>query len=168
MSKIKLDDRVENAISAFFETEPDHSRFELTYTGSDAALVADDTTFAEKAGKWTGILREVFLFGPGAFFLFYLTLAVIYFYPQVGIAPSQVFMVLVAGFMTYAGAGNIKKIKNLAVPGTVIAMAAAVAIISLFVPGKEEANVYFWYSIYLFPNVLIAGKLVQGWVSDKK
>jgi hypothetical protein len=168
MSKIKLDDRVENAISAFFESQPDHSRFELTYTGSDAALIADDTTFSEKAGKWTGILREIFLFGPGAFFLFYMTLTVIDLYPEAGITFGEVFWVLASAFLIYAGTGSIQKPKNLAVPATVITMAVAVALISSLFPSKEQSNIYYGYSIYLFPNVLIAGKLMQGWVSDKK
>jgi len=167
MSRIKLDDRIENAMNAFFETEPDRSQFALTYTGDATALVADETTFTEKADKWTGILREVLLFGPGAFFLFYMTLTVIYLYPEAGIT-LRLFLVLAAVFVTYAGSGSIRKLRNLAVPGTVIIMAAAVAVISSLFPAKEQANVYFWYSIYLFPNVLIAGKLVQGWVADKK
>ena len=77
-------------------------------------------------------------------------------------------MIACPAFLTHAGCGNIKKIKNLAVPATVIIMAAAVAVISSLFPGKEQSDIYFWYSIYLFPNVLIAAKLMQGWVSDKK
>lgn len=168
MSKIKLDDRIESAMNAFFETEPDRSQFALTYTGNDTALVADKATFAEKADKWIGILREIFMFGPGTFILFYMTLTVIFFYPTVGIS-FQGFMTFFFGlFLTYAGSGSIKNIKNLAVPATVIAMAVAVVLFSSLFVGKEKSDLYFWYSIYLLPNVLIAAKLVQGWVSDKK
>lgn len=169
MSRIKLDDRIENAMNAFFETEPDRSQFAMNYTGhADAALVADERTFTEKADKWTGILREVLLFGPGIFLLFYATLAVIFFYPTLGVTFQSVVMILVPAFLTYAGSGSIKKIKNLAIPATVIAMAAGVAFLASLFPTKEQPNMYFWYSIYLFPNALIAGKLVQSWVSDKK
>jgi len=168
MSRIKLDDRIENAMNAFFETEPDGSHFALTYTGDATALVADETTFAEKADKWTRISREVLLFGPGTFLLFYATLAVIFFYPAFGVSFQSLLMILVPAFLTYAGVGSLMKIKNLAVPATVIVMAAGVAFIASLFPTKEQPNMYFWYSIYLFPNALIAGKLVQGWVSAKK
>lgn len=167
MNKIKIDERIENAMNAFFETEPDRSQFAMTYTG-ETAVAADQIPFTEKAAKWSGILREIFMFGPGTFALFYMTLTVIFFYPTVGISFQGFFMFISAAFLTYAGSGSIKKLKNLAVPGTVIAIALAVVIISSFFPGKELADIYFWYSIYLFPNVLIAAKLVQIWLSDKK
>ena len=168
MSKIKLDDRIENAVNAFFETEPDRSHFALTYTGQETALAAEKIAFSERADKWIRVLRELFLFGPGTFFLFYATLAVIYFYPKLGFTFQSVLMILVPAFLTYAGLGNLKKIKNLAIPATVIAMAAGVAFLASLFPTNEQPNMYFWYSIYLFPNALIAGKLVQSWVSDKK
>ena len=165
MGKIKLDDRIENAVNAFFEAEPDRWNFPLIYTGYEARMVADESTFFEKAEKWTGVLRELFMFGPGTFCLFYMTLMVIYFYPTIGISFQGLFMTVSAAFLTYAGSGSIKEKKNLAVPGTVIAMAAAVAFVSSLFPASD---IYFWYSIYLFPIVLVAAKLVQGWVSGEK
>ena len=164
MSKIKYDDRIENALNAFFETEPDRRQFALTYTGNDTALVADHETPAEKADKWSGILREIFMFGPGTFALFYMTLTAVFFYPSVGPSLTSYFLAI---FLTFAGSGSITKIKNLVVPGMVIALALAVVFISSFFPGRERADRYFWDSIYLFPVVLISTKLVQGWVSDK-
>ena len=89
----------------------------------------------------------------------------IFFYPTVGV---NYYGFLFAIFLTYAGSGSMKNIKNLAVPATVIALAVAIVSISKLFPGKEIADPYFWYSIYLFPNVLIAAKLVQGLVADKK
>ncbi len=76
-------------------------------------------------------------------------------------------MYLFAVFLTYAGAGNISRLKNLAVPGAVIAVALLVVLFSAVFPGREASDVYFWDSIYLFPIVLVLAKLVQGWVSDK-
>ena len=168
MSKIKFDDRIENAVNAFFDVEPDRSLVAMTYTGYDAALVADETTFAEKADKWTGILREIFMFGPGTFFLFYLTLTIAFFYPTLGISFQGGLMYCFSGFLIYAGSGSINKIKNLAVPATVIVLALAVVFFSSFIAGRELSDLYFWDSIYIFPMVLIVAKLVQMWVSDKK
>ena len=84
MNKIKIDERIDNAVNAFFETEPNRSHFELTYTGGESALAADNATFTEKADKWSRILREVFMFGPGTFSLFYLTLMMVFFIRQSG------------------------------------------------------------------------------------
>ena len=164
MKKIKVDERIEKAINAFFETEPDRSHFELTYTGGKTALVADERTFTEKADQWSGILRELFMFGPGTFVLFYMTLTSVFYYPSVGNSLPKYLMAI---FVTYAGSGSIKEFKNLVVPGTVIALALAVAFFSSLVLGRALADRYFWDSIYLLPVVLVVAKLVQGWVADK-
>lgn len=164
MNKIKIDDRIENAMNAFFETPPDRSHFELTYTGHGAALAADEPAFTEKADKWLRVLREVFMFGPGTFSLFYYTLTMVFNYPSVG---PRFYWYFLAIFLTYAGSGSIRNIKNLAVPATVIGLALAVVFLSALFLGRELASFYFWDSIYLFPAILIAAKLVQGWVADK-
>lgn len=57
MNKTKLDDRIENALNAFFETPPDTSKFVMTYTDHDAALVADESSFGEKADRWQWLIR---------------------------------------------------------------------------------------------------------------
>ena len=129
MNKVKLDDRIENAMNAFFETETDRGEFALAYGGNETAMAADDTAFSEKADKWTGWLRGVFLFLPGAFVLFYMTLTIIFFYPLAGLSFQGVFMFFSGIFLTYAGSGSLKNMKNLVVPGSIIAVAAAVAIV---------------------------------------
>lgn len=70
MSNIKLDDRIENAMNAFFESEPEHGEFALAYAGNETAVTADETTFTEKADRWTGWLRDLFLFGQELFCCF--------------------------------------------------------------------------------------------------
>ncbi|HQU93726.1 MAG TPA: hypothetical protein PLK77_15590 [Pyrinomonadaceae bacterium] len=168
MSKTKLDARLENALNAFFETEPEPNRFELAYCDQPTAIASTGATFSEKANKWSGILRELLMFGPGTFALFYMTLAAAFFFPAIGLSFQGLFMLLSAAFLTYAGSGSLKSIKNLTVPLTVIVMALAVVSFSLLFFGRQDAGIYFWYSIYLFPLVLIAAKLVQNWVADKE
>ncbi len=166
MKKTKLDERLENAMNAFFETPPDQSRFAMTYTG-ESAIVVGERTFGEKADKWASILREIFLFGPGVFSLFYLTLTIAYFFPALGFSFQGYLMYVFAVFLTYAGAGSINKLKNMAVPGVVIAMALMLVLVAPLIAGRDLSDLYFWYSIYMFPAVLIIAKLVQSWVSDK-
>lgn len=167
MSKTKIDERIGNALDAFFETEPDVNRFELAYSGQSAVAISDEPTFTEKTDRWTGIARQVLLFGPGSFALFYLTLTVAFFYPSMGISPQGLIMFLSAVFMSYAGSGSIKNVRNLTVPLSTIATALIVVFASLLIFGRQDASLYFWHSIYLFPLVLITGKLVHYWVNDK-
>ena len=166
MSKTKLDDRLENALNAFFENEPEPNRFELAYSGQPAALVSTEPTFTEKADKWSGIARELLMFGPGTLALYYVTLATAFFFPMIGMSFQGLFLLLSAGFLTYAGSGSLKNIRNLFVPVSVAVIALAVVSLSLLFFGRQDAGVYFWYSIYLFPLVLIMAKIVQGWVAE--
>ncbi len=164
MKKVKFDERLENALNAFFENGQDTSRFEMTYTGGETSIVADRPAFTEKADKWLGILREIVMFGPGTFHLFFSTLYVVFNYPTVTV---NFYGYLLAIFLTYAGLGSIKNLRNLAVPAAIIAMALAFVPLSTLILGSELAGSHFWDSIYLFPFVLITAKFVQWLVSDK-
>lgn len=166
MSKIKLDDRIENAINAFFEAAPDRSDFAMTYNGNQGVLVSDDRTFGDTAGKWTGVMREILLFGPGTFFLYLVSIAAINIYPHIGLQTRGLFWIAAFSFMAFAGSGSIRKINNLAIPATVIVAAALVALLSPIFTGQSD--LFSFSAIYVFPFVLIAAKLVQGWVSDRE
>lgn len=167
MSRIKLDDRIENAMNAFFETEPAHGSLAMRYAVHDELMVSAEPAFSEKASKWSGLLREIFLFGPGVFFLFYMTLVVIFFYPTLGLQFGGLFMLSAAAFMTYAGSGDLRHTKNIAVPATVVAVASAVAVIRSIFPVPEHLSPYFSWAIYSFPLALVAAKLVQMWLAEK-
>ncbi|MFZ1701669.1 MAG: hypothetical protein WBO10_10415 [Pyrinomonadaceae bacterium] len=170
MNKVKFDERIENALNTFFENEPDRSRFELAYNGQVSALVGPDPEVSENVDKWSRLLREVFMFGPGAFGLFFMTLSVITFYPTLGLGFQGFMTFLFTAFLTFAGAGSIFKAKNLVVPGTVMGTAIVVAIgfsiLSRFL-GIDEGKLYFSYGLYLFPVVLVLAKLAQGSVAEK-
>lgn len=168
MNKIKLDDRIENAMNAFFQTEPAQGSLAMKYGVHDDLVIPVQPAFSEKAGKWSGRLRELLLFGPGTLFLYFITLAMIFFYTEFGIPFYGLFMLANAAFITYAGAGDIRNTKNLAVPATVIAGAALVSVIRSIFPVPEYLTPYVSWAIYSFPFVLIAAKLVQMWVAEKK
>lgn len=168
MSKLKLDDRIENAMNAFFETEPAHGSLTMKYGVHDELLISPEAAFSKKAGKWSALLRELVLFGPGTFFLYCITMILIFFYPTVGIPIPGLFMLASAAFMTLAGAGDIRNTKNLAVPATVIVVASAVSAIRSLFPVPEYLSPYFSWAIYSFPVALIAAKLVQMWLAEKE
>ncbi len=168
MSKVKLDDRIENAMNAFFETEPAHGSLTMKYGVPDELVIPVQQPFSEKASRWFGLLRELLLFGPGSLFLYFITLAMIFFYAEFGIPFYGLFMLATAAFMTYAGAGDIRNTKNLAVPATVIIVASAVAAIRSVLPVPVFLSPYFSWAIYSFPVALIAAKLVQMWLAEKE
>ena len=168
MSKVKLDDRIENAMNAFFETDPAHGSLTMKYGVPDELVIPVQQPFSEKASRWSGLLRELLLFGPGSLFLYFITLAMIFFYAEFGIPFYGLFMLATAAFMTYAGLGDIRNTKNLAVPATVIAVASAVAAIRSVFPVPEYLSPYFSWAIYSFPVALIAAKLMQMWLAEKE
>jgi len=168
MSKVKLDDRIENAMNAFFETEHAHGSLTMTYGVPDELVIPVQQPFSEKASRWSGLLRELLLFGPCSLFLYFITLAMIFFYAEFGIPFYGLFMLATAAFMTYAGLGDIRNTKNLAVPATVIIVASAVAAIRSVLPVPDYLSPYFSWAIYSFPVALIAAKLVQMWLAEKE
>ncbi len=168
MSKIKLDDRIENALNAFVATEYRHGSMTMTYSVDNGMAITPAPAFSKKVDKWSCLLRELFLFGPGTFLLYFTTLLVVFFYPIGGVSFAGFFMVAATAFVTYAGVGNLRQIKNLAVPATVIAGAALVSVIRSFFPVPEYLSPFFSWAIYSFPLVLIAAKLVQMWLAEKK
>lgn len=168
MSKLKLDERIENAMNAFFASAPEHGPPSVTYDVDNEIVITPTPAFSKKVDKWSALLRELLFFGPGTFFLYFTTLIVIFFYPVVGLSVAGFFMMAAAAFITYAGLGDLRQIKNLAVPATVVASAAFVSAIRSIFPVPEHLSPYFSWAIYSFPLVLFAAKLVQMWVAERK
>jgi len=163
MSKFKLEQRMQRAVDAFFDPESERGHQALRYAGGATAVAGNEARLDTGTVQWSRILREVLMFGPGTFALFYMTLTAIFWYPGVGPRPSAY---LLAIFLTYAGSGSLRNIKNFAVPATVITLAAVVVFVSLAFLGRQVADHYFWESIYLLPFVWVTAKLVQQKVKD--
>lgn len=168
MSKIKFDERIGRTIDAFFETQPDRSEFAMTYTIGDSAMMLEKPTVTEKADKWSRVLREILLFGPGTILLYYMTLGTVEMYPEMGLHPGELIWVSALSFIVYAGSGHLKQTRNLAVPATVIVFGLFVAFYASIFPNPGPRTLFPSYAIYLVPNVLIAAKLVQTWLLKKK
>lgn len=167
MNKIELDERIENAMNAFTTHGPHDGLMATTYGHSGGALIGSNSTLSAKADKWSRLLRELLLFGPGAFCLYFITLMVLFFYPEAGLGFGGVCSMAFAAFLTYAGAGDLRQTKNLAVPATVIVGAVIVSVVRSLFPLPEDLRPYFSYAFYLFPFVLVAAKLVQMRVADR-
>lgn len=166
MRNPSLNTRLENALNAFFQTECDPDPLELKYAGPLALRSETRLAFTEKADRWSSLLRSLFLFGPGSFFLFFVTLSLIEFYPKLGLNTTGIFLMLGAAFFAFAGTGSITNIKNLAVPASVIALALIYSLVAGSFLGFG-ANDLLWYAIYLLPVVFVTGKFAQTWATKE-
>ncbi len=168
MKKVKIDQRIENAFNAFFETENDKTLTALSY-GGKTALVQNVSieTFTQKADNWLGIFKKAFLFLPGTFVLFFATLSSVFFYDIFGVNLWMLFWLASGSFMVWAGLGDLKNKKHLLMPLSVFSMTFVFAILLSLLPESVQPSGFFEYSIYLFPLVLIAPILVKNILKEE-
>lgn len=167
MSKLKLDERMENAVNAFFDPVSDKSELAVAFSGDTVLATPEMESPAEKADRWSRVARDILLFGPGSFLLYYSTLATMFFYPEFGVSLPGLFLLASGAFLCYAGAGKITNTRNLVVPASIVALALIVAIAASLLPSDMRSDIFFWYSIIVFPFALIAAKLLQTWLKVK-
>jgi hypothetical protein len=173
MKKIKLENRIENAVNAFFEDENLHENTQLSYF-ADTALLANEQpkSFTQKADSVITTLKYIFFFLPGSFALYFFTLLVAYFPLGEASAGMLLAMALYLGagsFMTLVGIGSVKEVKNLVVPFSIMFFATIFAtIVSLLpLPTEIKEHICFYYSALLFPVALIIANLAKNWVNEK-
>jgi cation transport ATPase len=168
MKKVKIEERLEYAFNAFFETSGDKSEKALAYANDTAFLRNEEgAATGEKSEFWVNLARQLLWFLPGTFLLFFATLSSIFFFPYQGLTLQMLFWFFAGGFLCLAGLGSLKKVKNLLVPLAIVLFTAAVAALFALFPTGLQQTLYFDYSIYLFPFVLIGSKLIQSRLDDK-
>jgi uncharacterized membrane protein len=113
------------------------------------------------------LARQLLWFLPGAFLLYFATLSSVFFFPYQGLTLQMLFWFFAGGFLCLAGLGSLKKTKNLLIPLAIVLFTAAVAALFSLFPTALQQTLYFNYSIYLFPFVLIGSKLLQSRLEDK-
>ena len=173
MKKTKIEQRIENAVNAFFDNESLNEN-KLSFVNNSALLKEkSSTSFTEKADAFVKILKQVFLFFPGTFVLFNLSLifTIFTFNPSIGALfhPERLALaLLVSAFMTMFGLGDIKKVKHLIIPVSIMLFAF---ISGFFIAFSASAfKVLDNYAAYLFPLALIVPFLAKGWIdkTDKE
>jgi cation transport ATPase len=168
MKKIKFKQRIENARNAFFETGDDKGEDTLVYTDGTTYLRNEESTSkSEKSEIWVNLAMQLLWFLPGAFLLFFATLSSIFFFPYHGLTLQMVFWFFAGGFLCVAGMGSLKNAKNLLIPLAIVLFTATVAALFSLFPTALQQTLYFNYSIYLFPLVLIGSSLLKSWINDK-
>ncbi len=166
MKKTKFDQRINNAFTAFFDDDQENfGENSLTFAPDSALLKPEPAAqFNEKGDRLVKILKRVFLFLPGALYLFFGTLSILSF--EFLWNPLTILVVfLIGSFMTIFGIGNLKSPKHLAIPLSIVVVGIAAFGLFSTLGGLKYV---FEYGIYFFPLALIAPVLAKSLVDDKK
>ncbi len=166
MKKKTIEQRINNSINVFFDESQNFGENKLSYV-NNVALAKDEskTTFTEKADGFGKILKTVFIFLPGAFFLYFISIFFLYAFfidktNLLNFGFGLMFWV-VSALMTMFGIGDIKKLRSLWIPASVCAVSFAPFVISLFLPSSMQTKFLFEYAAYFFPLVLIVSYLTK-------
>ncbi len=162
MDKLKLDERVENALNAFFNIPSTNDTQALVYKFEPHCLdVVEPPSFSERADRLSNVARQAFLFLPGTILLYLATLAVIFFYPSNGFSFGGAFWLIAAAFLCQAGAGTLLNSRNLRIPLSIVVFSVSVSVVFDFFPADMKSDLYFYYSMYFFPVVLVISNLLR-------
>jgi hypothetical protein len=192
MTKIRLKERLENAVEAFFEYEKLDEHTDLELTNNSAMFRAQESvSFTEKNRTLLNILRQVFLFLPGTLILFLLVFALTVsavflflfgfglttitgFNPieakfSKGSLPIILSLIIFVSFpMTWVGLGSLRKKEDICIPVSIMGTGIILGIISGLLSGGsyEMAELIFSesYPLYFFPIALIVPILAKSWV----
>ena len=171
--------RIENARNAFFDEESFDTNNFLSFRMEDAHLQSEkfrDCT--PKNNTLETVLKQVFLFFPGTFILYILSMAftavfITTFTRQLRgnflyelIFPASLF--LAATLMTWLGLGNVRKPKHFIIPASIIGVGVFFGAIAgiLMVVSNNFTRLIFENGLpfYIFPLALIVPFLAKGWV----
>lgn len=180
MSKVKLEAKSEKSADAFFEDEKLAANAALSFV-NDAKTLEPENDFAGKQKPFINLLKQVFLFLPGTFLLFFTSFGAAIIFMEIVVYrrtletlpndfPFQFalisLVILLGTLMTWFGFGDIKNRKHFAIPASLIVTGAMIGAVV-----KAAANVSdladkmlddFSYIIYLFPLALVIPILAKG------
>jgi hypothetical protein len=170
MKKIKVEEKVENGVEAFFDHEkPEDSYLTACQTSSSAEKAP---YFSKTTRSVFNVLRQIFLFLPGTFFLYFasvlLTFVLLsgYFQEDIEFLLIGTAVFSISVLLTVLGLGDARKPKYFAIPLSTIIVGALVGILGvLLFDGGIKLRVFLLNSVpYYVPLAFIAPVLVKGWL----
>lgn len=162
MKKTKIEQRINNAINAFFTNEPENIVENSLSFANDSALLKQETAeqFNKKGDLLVKILKRSFLFFPGVLYLFFGTFSILTF--DFFWNPFSILAIfLIGSFLTIFGIGNLKNPKHLVIPVSIVAVAIMTFAIFSTIGGLKFV---FQYGIYFFPLALMIPLLAKSLV----
>lgn len=176
MKKVKIKERFENAVDAFFDDEKLTENTALSF-GTETHFYQKDSSknSSEKFKGWVAFLKQAFLFLPGTFVLFFLSILFTGLLMVVPPGNTKLRLLvafgvwLVAGLMTVLGLGDWRKPKYFLIPASIISLAGTLAAVSILWNGfRGLVSLLDNYAIYFFPLALIVPFLVKGWLEKNE
>lgn len=181
MKKIKIKQRVKNATNAFF-TDEDSGEANLESFRNEANLWQEKKSLdcSHQSDTLETILKQVFLFFPGTFVLYVLSMGftvmfISAFVKPAGISPRfgmvwLMLLFLAATLMTWLGLGDVRKPKHFVIPASIISVGVVFgAFVAVLMTIPHYGRLFFRdaFPLYVFPLALIVPFLAKGWVNRK-
>jgi hypothetical protein len=187
MRKVKLNTKSEKSANASFDSENPDENEALSFAGSaKMSRIKQDEGFADEHRPFVSILKQVFLFLPGTFLLFFISFGaaiiameiIVYRRPFETLPDDFPFQLALIGlivilgtFMTWFGLGDIKNRKHFAIPASLMITGAIIgAVVKATASISDLADRMlddFSYLIYLLPLALIIPILAKSIVNRK-
>lgn len=174
MKEIKLKERLENAFEAFFDNKVTNEKNSLQYAiPANIQTSSEQVFFSEKTQNIFNLLRQLFLFLPAAFLLFFvsivLTAKFIFPLPE-GVQRISFFgLMMLLGLIltTILGLGSLRNLKHFSIPLSIISLGVILGIIgTIFF--DEFGFGYFLHNYvpYFFPLAFITPVLAKNWLDN--
>ena len=186
MRKVKLDTRAEKSADAFGD---EHSDENTALSSANRATILElekEDTLTDEHKSFIKFLKQVFLFLPGTFLLFFVSFGAAIIFMEIvvfrralemlpGDFPLQFaligLIVFLGTLMTWFGLGDIKNRKHFAIPASLIVTGATLGVIVKATASLSDLADKmlddFSYLIYLLPLALIIPILTKSVVERK-
>lgn len=172
MSKAKIKERFGNAVNAFFDDEKLCNNTSLISPNDSSKFNFDETeSFADKYKNPIKLLKQIFLFLPGAFLSFFMSVA---FTGFIILRPSMggenhlylaIFITIASAFMTFLGLGDWRNPKHLVIPISIIGLSIILGVVGSITHGVDNFPQFIdHYAANFLPLAFILPFLAKGWV----
>lgn len=153
-----------------FENSSSEGEF-LTHRNNTDLLKAEEISAESNGDNWIKIIKGLFLFLPGAFLLFMSST----FLFEAFFSMNWSFFQILSGvpwlflyaFMVLFGLGELKNPKHLSIPFSIVGISLIVFLISSLLGDSSKSWFLSYYSMYLFPLVLIIPVLLKNMMNEK-
>ena len=164
MKKTKIEQRIENAFNAFFETECSNNNSSIVIAENNALTppLASEQ-FKQNTDKYFDYFKKIFSFVPGVLFLHLAAPAALEF----GFGLWLLFWLAAGIFMVWAGIGDLKNKKHFLLPLSVMATAIVFALPFGVLPA-HLINYYVYFYIGVLPLLFIAPILTKGLIEKNE
>ena len=163
MRETKVKERFENAFNAFFGNEQTAENSALRSSRRKTAFDSEETEkFTIRYKTLIKILKRAFLFLPGVFGLFLMSVAFTGFIILRPVPEGEshltlaVFITVAAALMTFLGLGDWRNPKHLCIPLSVVALSVILGIVGSVTHGVYGfGNFINHYAIWFLPLAFI-------------